>query len=169
MHWPGSHPLADTIAAFEELVASGKIGAWGVSNFDVGDLEQALAIAGAGRIACNQVLYHLEERAIEHAVLPWCEQHRVAVVAYSPLGSGHFPTRNRVLREIAEAHDATPQRVALRFLVRRPSLFAVPKAVRPAHAADNAAAGDPVLTAAEIARIDAAFPLGARPRELPTL
>src|SRR5215468_1825517 len=86
LHWPGSHPLEDTIAAFEELERTGKIRSWGVSNFDVPDLEATAKIARDGRPACNQVLYHLGQRAIEHAVLPWCERHRVAVVAYSPFG-----------------------------------------------------------------------------------
>ena len=91
LHWRGQHPLEDTIAAFEQLQREGKILSWGVSNFDVPDLEEAWEIAGEGRLACNQVLYHLQERAIEHAVLPWCEEHGVAVVAYSPFGHGHFP------------------------------------------------------------------------------
>ena len=144
-----------------------------MSNFDEPDLEEALQIAGAGRIACNQVLYHLQERAIEHAVLPWCEEHGVAVVAYSPFGHGDFPGPHteggRILEEIAAAHHATPRQVALRFLVRRPSLFAIPKASRAEHAAENAGAGDLRLTAAELARIDDAFPRGPRPRELPML
>jgi diketogulonate reductase-like aldo/keto reductase len=173
LHWRGQYPLEDTFAAFEQLQRAGKILAWGVSNFDVPDLEEALEISGQGRMACNQVLYHLQERAIEHAVLPWCEAHDVAVVAYSPFGHGDFPgprTRGgRVLEEIAAAHNATPRQVALRFLVRRPSLFAIPKAATPEHAAENAAAGDLHLTKAELARIDEAFPLGPRPRELPTL
>ena len=144
-----------------------------MSNFDEPDLDEALAVAGEGRIACNQVLYHLEQRAIEHAVLPWCEAHRVAVVAYSPLGHGHFPgprsKGGRVLREIAVAHDATPRQVALGFLVRHPWLFAIPKASSPDHAAENAGAGDLRLTDAELARIDEAFPRGPRPRQLPML
>ncbi len=135
-----------------------------MSNFDEPDLEEALQIAGAGRIACNQVLYHLQERAIEHAVLPWCEEHGVAVVAYSPFGHGDFPGPHteggRILKEIAAAHHATPRQVALRFLVRRPSLFAIPKASRGEHAVENAGAGDLRLTAAELARIDDAFPPG---------
>jgi len=143
-----------------------------VSNFDVSDLESAWKVAGPGRIACNQVLYHLQERAIEHAVLPWCEEHGVAVVAYSPFGHGRFPDAltpgGRVLQEIAGAHGATPRQVALRFLVRRPSVFAIPKAARPEHAAENAGARDLHLTEAEIARIDAAFPRGPR-HELPVL
>src|SRR5512140_3426967 len=86
LHWPGSHPLEETVAAFEELTAAGKIASWGVRNFDVDDLDELLDVAGEGKIACNQVLYHLQERAIEHAVIPWCGQHGVAVVAYSPFG-----------------------------------------------------------------------------------
>jgi diketogulonate reductase-like aldo/keto reductase len=172
LHWRGEHPLADTIAAFEDLVTVGKIRAWGVSNFDVADLDEARAIAGDGRIACNQVLYHLKERAIEHAVVPWCERHGVAVVGYTPFGSGPFPgprsAGGRVLQEIADAHGAMPRQVALAFLTRRPSLFAIPKAANAEHTAENAAAGDLVLSKGELARIDDAFPVGTRPRELPT-
>jgi diketogulonate reductase-like aldo/keto reductase len=173
LHWRGQYPLEDTFAAFEQLRGEGKILSWGVSNFDEPDLDEALTVAGEGRITCNQVLYHLEQRAIEHAVLPWCEAHRVAVVAYSPLGHGHFPgprsKGGRVLREIAVAHDATPRQVALSFLVRHPWLFAIPKASSPDHAAENAGAGDLRLTDAELARIDKAFPRGPRPRQLPML
>jgi diketogulonate reductase-like aldo/keto reductase len=173
LHWRGRFPLEDTIAAFEQLQNAGKILSWGVSNFDEDDLDEMQAIAGEGRCACNQVLYHLKQRAIEHAVIPWCEQHDVAVVAYSPFGQSDFPgprtTGGRVLKEIADAHGATPRQVALRFLVRRPSLFAIPKASTPEHVAENAGAGDLQLTAAELARIDQAFPPGPRPRQLPTL
>src|SRR5262245_344365 len=173
LHWPGAHPLEESFDAFEQLRRAGKIRSWGVSNFDVEDLQAALAVAGAGRLACNQVLYHLEERAIEHAVIPWCERHGVAVVGYSPFGHGRFPgprtAGGRVLREIADAHGATPRQVALGFLARRPSLFAIPKASSPEHAAENAGAGTLRLSAAELARIDEAFPLGPRPRALPML
>jgi diketogulonate reductase-like aldo/keto reductase len=173
LHWRGEHPLQDTIAAFEQLQREGKILSWGVSNFDAPDLEAAREIAGEGRLTCNQVLYHLRERAIEHAVIPWCEKHGVAVVAYSPFGHGHFPgprtNGGRVLQQIAAAHNATPRQVALRFLVRRPSLFAIPKASSPEHAAENAGAGDLRLSEPELAQIDEAFPLGSRPRDLPML
>ncbi|MEG4944884.1 aldo/keto reductase [Microcoleus sp. F4-D5] len=173
LQWRSQHPLEDTIAAFEQLQHEGKILSWGVSNFDLPDLEESRAIAGEGRFVCNQVLYHLKERAIEHAVIPWCEKHGVAVVAYSPFGHGHFPnphtTGGRVLQEIAAAHNATPRQVALRFLVRRPSLFAIPKASSPEHAAENAGAGEIQLTEAEIDRIDKAFPPGPRPHLLPML
>jgi diketogulonate reductase-like aldo/keto reductase len=171
LHWRGQHPLEETIAAFEQLQREGKILAWGVSNFDVPDLEEVGDIAGDGRLVCNQVLYHLQARAIEHAVLPWCERHDVAVVGYSPFGHGSFPgqltTGGRVLQDIAAAHNATPRQVALRFLVRRPALFTIPKAARPQHTAENAAAGELQLSEDELARIDEAFPRGPRPRTLP--
>lgn len=166
LHWPGSYPLADTLAAFEELQRAGKIRSWGVSNFDVSELREALDIAGDGKIACNQVLYHLEERAIEHEVLPFCEAHDVALVGYSPFGSGRFPAKNATLRRVAEAHGATPHQVALAFLTRHPSTFAIPKAADPRHVADNARVVS--LTEEDARAVDAAFPRG-RPRGLPTL
>jgi diketogulonate reductase-like aldo/keto reductase len=174
LHWRGSHPLADTVAAFERLRADGKILSWGVSNFDVDDLDEIRGIAGAGRLACNQVLYHLRERAIEHGVIPWCEENGVAVVAYSPFGhAGGFPEPHgaggRVLKAIADRHNCKPRQVALHFLTRRASLFAIPKAADPEHAEENAGAATLNLSAAELAKIDAAFPLGARPRSLPML
>ena len=173
LHWRGSHPLAETVAAFEQLVAAGKIRSWGVSNFDVADLDEMLAVAGDGRIACNQVLYHLQERAIEHAVIPWCAKHGVAVVAYSPFGHSEFPDprskAGELLLTIAKRHGASPRQVALSFLIREPALFAIPKASTPEHAADNAAAGDLVLGVEEIAALDQAFPRGPKPRSLPML
>ena len=173
LHWRGEHPLAETFAAFEQLKRDGKIISWGVSNFDASDLEEAWALAGDGGLVCNQVLYHLNERAIEHAVIPWCEQHRVALVGYSPFGHDRFPgprtKGGQLLAEIAAAHKATPRQVALRFLVRQPALFTIPKASKPEHAAENAAAGDLQLTEAELALIDRAFPLGPGPRSLPML
>jgi diketogulonate reductase-like aldo/keto reductase len=173
LHWRGSYPLAETVAAFEQLKASGKIRSWGVSNFDVDDLDEILAVAGEGKIACNQVLYHLQERAIEHSVIPWCAKHEVAVVAYSPFGHNDFPDPRskggELLGAIAKRHGATPRQVALSFLVRESPLFAIPKAATEVHAADNAAAGDLVLNKDEIASLDKAFPRGPKPRSLPML
>jgi diketogulonate reductase-like aldo/keto reductase len=173
LHWRGSYPLSETVAAFEELAGAGKIRKWGVSNFDTDDLGEMLAVAGQGKIACNQVLYHLQERAIEHAVIPWCAQHGVAVVAYSPFGHNDFPSprskAGEVLRTIAETHGASPRQVALSFLTREPSVFAIPKASTPEHAADNAATGKLVLSGDEIAALDKAFPRGPKPRGLPML
>ena len=173
LHWRGSYPLSETVAAFEELVKTGKIRSWGVSNFDADDLDEMLAVAGEGKIACNQVLYHLQERAIEHAVIPWCKQHRVAVVAYSPFGHNDFPQprskAGAVLQTIAKAHGASPRQIALSFLTREPSAFAIPKASTSQHAADNAAAGELVLSKDEIVALDKTFPRGPRPRSLPML
>jgi diketogulonate reductase-like aldo/keto reductase len=173
LHWRGSYPLEDTVAALEELVRAGKIKSWGVSNFDAGDLDEVLAVAGEGRIACNQVLYHLKERAIEHAVIPWCERHGVAVVAYSPFGHDDFPAPRgkggEVLARIAHERRATPRQVALSFLVRATTVLAIPKASSAEHAGENAAAGQLVLDEDEIAALDAAFPRGPKPRSLPML
>jgi diketogulonate reductase-like aldo/keto reductase len=172
LHWRGRHPLEETIAAFDDLEQQGKILAWGVSNFDVADLDEVVAIAGEGRLACNQVLYHLNERAIEHAVLPWCEKHGVAVVGYSPFGRGDIArpgsAEARVLESIATAHGATARQVVLAFLIRRAPLFAIPKASKVEHVVENAGAGTLRLTDDDMARIEQAFPLGRRPRELPT-
>ena len=173
LHWRGSHPLHETVAAFEELKRAGKIRSWGVSNFDAEDLDELLDVAGEGQIACNQVLYHLKERAIEHAVIPWCEQHKVAVVAYSPFGHDDFPQAKskpgEVLAKIADRHGATPRQVALAFLTRKSTVFAIPKASNAEHAAENAGAGDLTLSEAEIAALDAAFARGEKPRSLPML
>lgn len=169
LHWPGAHPLAETAAAFEALRRDGKIRAYGVSNFDVDELEEAWKLCGSA-LACNQVLYHLRRRTIERRVLPWCEQHGVPVVAYSPLGQGSFPSvgaGNGALESVAAAHGVGRAAVALAFLLRHPSVFVIPKASRLAHVEENATAGDLELAGAEIRRIDEAFPLHGSER-LPT-
>jgi diketogulonate reductase-like aldo/keto reductase len=164
LHWPGEHPLEDTIGAFETLRESGKIRAWGVSNFDVPELQRAFDIAGPGKIACNQVLYHLAQRDIEHAVIPWCEAHSVAVVGYTPFGRSTFPpvAGRKVIEDVAARHGATTRQVALAFLTRQASMFGIPKASTAAHVRDNAGAAGLALEAPDIAALDAAFP---RPRE----
>ena len=174
LHWRGAYPLHETLAGFEALQREGKILSWGVSNFDVADLEEVRRIAGGGHPACNQVLYHLQERAIENAVLPWCERHRVAVVGYSPFGHkgslpGHRTSRGRVLTEVAATHGATVRQVVLAFLVRKAPLLTIPKASNPDHTAENAGAGDLQLSEDETARIDQAFPLDRADRALPML
>ena len=173
LHWRGNYPLSETVAAFEQLVSAGKIRSWGVSNFDADDLDELLDVAGEGKIACNQVLYHLQQRAIEHAVIPWCAKHEVAVVAYSPFGHNDFPDQRSkggaVLQTIAKRHGASTRQIALAFLARDAHVFPIPKASSAEHAADNAAAGDLVLTAEDVAALDQAFPRGAKPRSLPML
>jgi len=173
LHWRGSIPLSETVAAFEHLVSAGKIRSWGVSNFDADDLDELLEVAGEGKIACNQVLYHLQERAIEHAVIPWCAKRGVAVVAYSPFGHNDFPKPaspgGAVLQTIAKRHGASARQVALVYLAREANVFAIPKASSAEHAAENAAAGDLVLSAEDIAALGRAFPRGPKPRGLPML
>jgi diketogulonate reductase-like aldo/keto reductase len=173
LHWRGRHPLAETIAAFDALKQAGKILSWGVSNFDVDDLEEVSRIAGPGVVACNQVLYHLGERQIEHAVIPWCRTHAVSVVAYSPFGREAFPgprtAGGAVLQAVAAEHGVTARQVALAFLTRDACVWTIPKASRAAHVRDNAGAGNLRLSIAEIAGISAAFPLGRRSRNLPTV
>ncbi|ACY18251.1 aldo/keto reductase [Haliangium ochraceum] len=168
LHWRGPHPLEDTFRAFEKLREQGKILRYGVSNFDVADLEEALAIVGPGKLACNQVLYHLQERAIEHAVVPWCQAHGVPVVAYSPFGAGVFPDEEsdggRALAAVAARHDASPRQVALRFLVRHEGVYTIPKAAQTEHVEDNAGALELQLEQRDVARLEMAFPRGeARP------
>ena len=165
LHWPGSYPLEDTLRAFEQLREQGKIRSWGVSNFDENDLREALEIAGPGRIACNQVLYNLEERRIEHAVLPFCEEHGIALVGYTPFGaSGGLPrgAGGKVLSDIAARLGASVRQVILAFLTRRPNLFGIPKSSSVAHTAENAGAAALELSAADEQAIDAAFPVGRR-------
>ena len=173
LHWPGQHPLEDTIRAFEELERAGKIRAFGVSNFDAAELADAVRIAGPGRIACNQVLYHLEERSIEHDVRSACKRLGVALVAYSPLGSGNFPSpksrSGRTLAAIADKHGASPRQVALAFLLREHGTFVIPKASSVQHVEENAKSCDLTLSAEEIAAIDAAFPRPRRRSGVPML
>jgi diketogulonate reductase-like aldo/keto reductase len=165
VHWPGRHPVAETMAAMEDLVAQGKIRFIGVSNFDVGETETALAALTRERLACNQVLYNLRKRGIELDLMPFCEERGIAVVGYAPFGG--FPTygskRWRVLSEIAGNHDATPRQVVLRFLTRRPGLFAIPKAANLDHVRENAGGGDLALTADELDLLDHTFPAPSVP------
>ena len=173
LHWPGEIPLEETIAGFEELAAAGRIRAWGVSNFDENELADAVRLGGHGRVACDQVLYNIQERAIEHAVLPYCAHHGIAVVAYSPFGHGSFPAPHshggKALAEVAARHGVSPRAVALAFLLHHSAVFAIPKAARPEHIADNAAAGDLELDGWEIRHLEEAFPRGPRRPGVPML
>ena len=171
LHWRGAHPLAETLAAFTELRSSGKIRAWGVSNFDVDDLEEAASIAGAGLPACNQVLYHLGERTVEEREFAYCREHGVSIVGYTPFGRGDYEDQpgTAVLERVAKKYEATIRQVILAFLTRDPIVFTIPKASTIAHAAENAAAGDLLLESADIDAIDKAFPTRERRGGLPTL
>lgn len=158
LHWREDLPLEGTFRAFAKLVEQGKIKQWGVSNFDHDDLAEALALVGENQIACNQVAYHVDNRTIEHHVIPWCEQHRVAVVAYSPFGSGSFRS-TRGLDALAKRTGATPRQLVLAFLTRRPSVLAIPKSSNAAHVEELAAAAQLQLDDATLREIDQLFPL----------
>lgn len=169
LHWRSPYPLAETIGALERLVDDGKIRSLGVSNFDSEDLDEALGLATRHPVACNQVLFHLGERGIERRLLPQCRTAGVALVGYSPFGSGDFPrdgTPGRAALEgIGAARGLSAHAVALAFLTREDGTFAIPMSADAAHVRANAAAADVVLDAAACAAIDAAFPVphGDRP------
>ncbi|MHB8238097.1 MAG: aldo/keto reductase [Vulcanimicrobiaceae bacterium] len=164
LHWPSQHPLEETMRAFGTLVASGKVRYVGVSNFDLDEMRQAQSYLGSVPLTVNQVLYHPLERGIERRLLPYCAQHRIAIVGYTPFARGRIAARalsgDGVLGRIAARHTATPRQVILAFLTRLPALFAIPKAATVPHVMENAGAGDLCLDDAEIAQIDAAFPIG---------
>jgi diketogulonate reductase-like aldo/keto reductase len=172
LHWRGGVPLAETFRAFERLVEQGKIKAYGVSNFDVDDLEEAWALKSGKAIVCNQVLYHLLERTIEASVMPWCEKKGVAVVAYSPFGQHNFPEAmsagGKVLAEVGARYGKTARQVALSFLVREKNVLAIPKSGQTAHVEENAGALGFELAPEDVAQIDRAFPVRAK-KSLPML
>ena len=170
LHWPGSHPIAETMRALEKLVDDGRVRALGVSNFDVDELEAARGALRHHPLAFNQVLYHLQERSIEHALIPYCEKHRILVVGYSPFGQDRFPTGSKlgVLEEIGKSHDKTARQVALSFLTRKSITVAIPKSQQWSHTEENAGGTGWRLDDDEVQAIEQAFPLRAR-RELPML
>ena len=169
LHSPSYHPFEETVKGFRRLMDEGKIRAFGVSNFDGELLDEAIALGRPEGIACDQVLYHLKNRWIEHGLIDQCSALDTAVVGYSPFGQGDFPQDHPVLQEIATAHSATPRQVALRFLLRQPGTFTIPKASTVAHVEENAGAANVKLEPEEIDRIDAAFPPGPVEAGLPRL
>jgi diketogulonate reductase-like aldo/keto reductase len=153
--WSDRHPITETMRAMEALVRRGLTRFVGVSNFDAAQMRAAAAALSREPLACNQLLYHLRARAIEAELLPDCERRGIAVVGYTPLARGGFS--GGVVADVARRHGVTPRQVALNFLTRRPSLFTIPKAGRPEHVRENAAALDFKLTTEDIAAIEAAF------------
>ncbi|MBV6826368.1 aldo/keto reductase [Pseudomonas sp. PD9R] len=162
LHWRGQYPLEETIEAFEQLREAGKIGRWGVSNFDVDDLQKLPAPA----CATNQVLYNLEERGIEFDLLPWCQQHKMPVMAYCPIGQGGKMLTHATLRQVAARHDVTPAQVSLAWLLRKDGVIAIPKAVRPEHVRLNAHAAQLTLEAGDLEALDQAFRAPQRKQRL---
>jgi diketogulonate reductase-like aldo/keto reductase len=166
LHWRGSHRLAETVEAFETLRAEGKIRNWGVSNFDAGDMQEVARLPGGEHCASNQVLYHVGSRGIEYDLLPWCREHKVPVMAYSPLGQGGRLLQSRALAAVAKRHDATPAQIAVAWTLRHDNVISIPKATDPQHVRENAAAGAITLSGDDLAAIDAAHPPPGRKQSL---
>lgn len=156
LHWPGRHPLSETLAGFERLKADGKIRHWGVSNFDVDEMEDLREVAGGKACAANQILYNLTRRGPEFDLLPWCRDHRVPVMAYSPIEQGRLPQQG-ALAEVARRHDATPFQVALAWVLREPGVVAIPKASRIEHVEANRHALDLRLSDDDLEALDTEF------------
>ncbi len=168
LHWrSGAHPVSQTLEAFEELRTQGKIRHYGVSNFDVADMEDMDAHPHAARVCANQVYYTLDKRGIERNLLPWCQKRKIAVMAYSPLDQGQLPVRD-ALRTVAARHDARVEQVVLAWTLRNAGMVTVVKAVRRAHVDANAAAWDLDLSEEDLQAIDAAYPRQSRDVPLAT-
>lgn len=157
LHWRGGVPLAETVEAFETLQAAGKIGHWGVSNFDTDDMRELAGVPSGAGVQTNQVLYNLESRGIEFDLLSASQRAGIPVMAYSPIGQGGFVSDDR-LAAIARRHGVSTTQVALAWVLRHEGVIAIPKAVRPEHIRANRAAADLRLTAADLAELDAVFP-----------
>ncbi len=168
LHWRGRPRLEETLSAFEALVSAGAIRYWGVSNFDVSDMEELFALPGGDACATNQVLYNLRRRGIEAGLLPWCRERGVPIQAYSPIEQGRL-LRDRVLTGAAIRHRATTAQIALAWVLRQPDMMVIPKAATLEHVRDNRAALDIKLTAQDLAELDRAFPPPAGPRPLELL
>jgi diketogulonate reductase-like aldo/keto reductase len=168
LHWRGRPPLEETLSAFQDLVRAGSIRYWGVSNFDVSDMEELFTLPGGEACAANQVLYNLRRRGIEAGLLPWCRARAVPIQAYSPIEQGRL-LRDRVLTGVAIRHRATTAQIAVAWVLRQPDMMVIPKAATLEHVRENRAALDIELTAQDLAELDRAFPPPARPRPLELL
>jgi diketogulonate reductase-like aldo/keto reductase len=173
LHWRGAVPLSETVEAFRELKVSGRIREYGVSNFDVDDMEEVFALPGGDEIATNQVLYNLLHRGIEWDLIPWCRERHIPIMAYSPIGSSPAEQKrlfdNPVIKSIASRHQATAAKIALAWLLRQPDVVVIPKASRLDHIRDNRAAIDIQLTQRDLDELDQAFPPPTQKIPLETL
>ena len=170
LHWrERTPPLQETVETFEKLRAAGKIKRWGVSNFDVDDMEELFSLEEGHKCAANQVLYNLENREIEFDLLPWSGTTKIPIMAYSPVGHTGKLLRNAMLKKIAQSHDATPGQVALAWALRQPNVIAIPKASTAAHVRDNAASLKIKLTKQDLADLDREFPPPKSKKALPVL
>jgi diketogulonate reductase-like aldo/keto reductase len=157
LHWRGGVPLADTLAGFLRLKRVGKIRHFGVSNFDLGDMEEWTALAGGEAVASNQILYNLARRGPEWELIPWCHKRHIPIMAYTPLGHGQI-LRNPAVAEIARRHAATAAQVALAWLLAQPGTIVIPKAAQQEHMRENRGAHELELDAEDLAALDRAFP-----------
>lgn len=162
LHWRGQYPLEETVEAFERLREQGKIGRWGVSNFDLDDLQEL----GAPACATNQVLYNPEERGVEFDLLPWQQKQGMPLMAYCPLGQGGALLADAALQQVAQRHGVTTAQVALAWALRQPNVLVIPKASDPRHLAENAAAAELQLSAADLQAIDSTYPAPTRKQRL---
>jgi diketogulonate reductase-like aldo/keto reductase len=165
LHWRGQVPLAETLDAFEDLVRTGKIRYWGVSNFDLADMVELVGLSGGSAVATDQVLYNLMRRGIEYDLMPWCEQHNIPIMAYSPLEQARL-LGDHELRRIAADYSATPAQIALAWVLRKDRVIAVPKASTPGHVKQNRIALDIPLSSDDLAALDRAFPPPTEKRPL---
>ncbi|MDT7652110.1 MAG: hypothetical protein QOI36_3516 [Pseudonocardiales bacterium] len=168
LHWRGRVPLAETLAGFADLLDAGAIRHWGVSNFDRDDMNELYGTPGGEAVATDQVLYNLTRRGPEYDLLPWCAEHGVPVMAYSPIEQGRLLGRPALVA-VADRHRATPAQVALAWVLRREGTIAIPRSANPEHVRENAAARDIELTADDLAVLDAAFPPPRSPQPLEML
>jgi len=168
LHWRGSIPLQETTEALERLVQAGKIRHWGVSNFDTSDLKEVVNLPGGGNVVVNQVLYNLTRRGIEYDLLPWCQENRYPIMAYSPIEQGRILKRP-ALENVAIRHSATPAQVALAWVLRQNGVIAIPKSGVPKHVRENRAALEIQLTYEDIAELDRAFAPPRRKQSLEML
>src|SRR3984893_13089432 len=159
LHWrEETPPLSETVETFEQLHRAGKIRCWGVSNFDVADMEELLAIENGDACSANQVLYNIENRGIEFDLLPWSKKHNIPVMAYAPVGHSRSLLNHATLKKIAKRHDATPAQIALAWVLRQPGVITIPKASNEAHIRENAQAIGIELAREDLAEIDRSFP-----------
>jgi diketogulonate reductase-like aldo/keto reductase len=162
LHWRGEVPLSETLEGFQLLKENGKIRDYGVSNFDVDDMEEVLDLPGGDEIATDQVLYNLAHRGVEWDLIPWCRSRRIPIMAYSPVGHSSAEQKRMLghpnIKTIASRHNATPAQIALAWLLRQPDIIAIPKASRPEHVHENRAALEIELTDSDIKELDKAFP-----------
>ncbi len=168
LHWRGEYDLGETVAGFEELRKSGKIREWGVSNFDVEDMEELMEVQGGPNCAANQVLYNLARRGIEYDLLPWCQERGIPIMAYSPIEQGRI-LRNTELIRIAKAYQATPAQLALAFVLKSRNMVAIPKSSDPHRVEENAGAIGLEISREDWAALDAAFPAPYRKKSLEML